>query len=94
MRGHVPILEYPEQDPFWKHFKDTGCSLHPSCLSCPLPKCRYDDPGWLTREARDNRNVLILQRYRAGEGVTVIAASVGLSKRTIHRAVQRAEASA
>lgn len=23
--------------------KDTGCSLHPSCLACPREVCRYDD---------------------------------------------------
>ena len=93
MQAHTPKLDY-EEDKFWQFFKDTGCDLHPSCLSCPLPKCRYDDPGWLYREAKDKRNVLILQRYRAGEGVTVIAASVGLSTRAVHRAVQKAEASA
>lgn len=25
-------------------FPDNGCSLYPGCLSCPLPRCRYDLP--------------------------------------------------
>ena len=30
------------------HFRDTGCELAPSCLSCWLPRCRYDlAPGEL-----------------------------------------------
>ena len=23
-------------------YKDTGCDLAPSCLSCPLARCRFD----------------------------------------------------
>lgn len=23
-------------------YRDTGCQVHPSCLSCPLPQCIYD----------------------------------------------------
>ena len=23
-------------------YRDTGCSLHSSCLTCPFDKCRYD----------------------------------------------------
>ncbi len=27
----------------WKGImEDDGCYVHPSCLACPLPKCRYD----------------------------------------------------
>ena len=31
-------------------YSDTGCkAVSPSCLNCPLPKCKYDDPeGFLT----------------------------------------------
>ena len=24
---------------------DRGCKLHPSCLQCPRPRCRYDEPN-------------------------------------------------
>ncbi len=23
-------------------YRDEGCDLHPSCLTCPLPSCRYE----------------------------------------------------
>lgn len=26
------------------YWRDTGCDLNPSCLACPLPVCRHDDP--------------------------------------------------
>ena len=25
-------------------YRDTGCELAPSCLSCPFVRCRYDYP--------------------------------------------------
>ena len=27
------------------HYEDTGCEASDSCLDCPLPFCKYDDPG-------------------------------------------------
>lgn len=26
-------------------YRDDGCDIHPHCLTCPLPVCRYDVPG-------------------------------------------------
>ena len=31
--------------PEYANYKDTGCDLAPSCLSCPFARCRYDKPG-------------------------------------------------
>ena len=28
--------------PEYANYKDTGCDLAPSCLSCPFVRCRYD----------------------------------------------------
>ena len=28
--------DYPD------YYKDTGCDEYPSCLNCPLEKCKYD----------------------------------------------------
>ena len=30
--------------PEFYHYEDTGCEVSPSCLNCPLPQCKYDDP--------------------------------------------------
>jgi hypothetical protein len=42
--------------PTHSHYVDDGCEVSPSCLSCPLPLCKYDDPGgyqnWLGRRRR------------------------------------------
>jgi hypothetical protein len=25
-------------------YEDTGCEVFDSCLTCPLPRCKYDEP--------------------------------------------------
>ena len=37
-------------------YKDDGCDVSSTCLDCPLPLCKYDDPGWLQRESRRTRD--------------------------------------
>jgi len=72
------------------HYADTGCDLHPSCLSCPLVRCRYDEPGGarkLLSEARD-RSIVGLQRQ--GSSINVIARRFGVSRRTVFRVLARA----
>jgi len=72
------------------HYLDTGCDLHPSCLSCPLVRCRYDEPGGACRllsEERD-RTIIALQRERVP--VSRIAARFGVSRRTVFRVLARA----
>lgn len=32
-------------------YRDRGCNLYASCLRCPLPACRYDEPIPLGRQA-------------------------------------------
>jgi hypothetical protein len=36
---------------------DTGCELHPACLSCPLPRCKYDDPKYQKASSRQVKKV-------------------------------------
>lgn len=85
----------PRRDalPEHTHYHDTGCELHPSCLTCPLVRCRYDEPGGARRvlsDARDRR-VLALQR-RGGTTIEGIARRVGVSRRTVFRILARARA--
>ena len=64
-----------------------GCDLHPSCLSCPLVRCRYDEPGGARRLLSDERD----QPDRAscsaaGERRSRRSrASFGVSRRTVFR---------
>ena len=36
---------------------DTGCQHAPSCLNCPFPVCKDDDPGWFVRNAKSNTTI-------------------------------------
>ena len=33
-------------DSDYSHWKDTGCDLADSCLSCPFANCKYDNYSW------------------------------------------------
>lgn len=72
--------------PEYVDYADTGCDLYPSCLRCPLPKCRYDDPGGAAAMLRPGRDASIL-RLAGEDGMTVdsLARMFGLSRRTIFR---------
>ena len=91
-RKGVPSVDLP---PEYFPYRDEGCEVSPSCLRCPLPKCKYDDPGWLTRERRSNRDHQVLE-VRHKEGVTVVelAHRFQISQRTVHRIISRASGAA
>ncbi|MBI3742788.1 MAG: helix-turn-helix domain-containing protein [Chloroflexi bacterium] len=87
MRRNEPALD---RLPEFTSYQDNGCDLSPSCLKCPLPRCRYDDPGWVLREQRTSRDVAILQmRARQALSVDELAERFGVSTRTVHRAINR-----
>ncbi len=73
-------------------YRDVGCDVSASCLSCPLPKCKYDDPGWLHRQRRALRDWQVLEAKRQ-EGVTIteLAQRFSISQRTVHRILARAD---
>jgi len=68
-------------------YRDTGCSLHPSCLACPRPRCIYDDQS----RAPSARYVTAMRAVRARQlskqGMTAgdIAAFLGCSRRVVYR---------
>jgi len=70
-------------------YADNGCDLYPSCLSCPLPRCRYDDPGGAAGMLRTGRDAAILRlAERDGVSVDNLAEMFGLSRRTIFRVLR------
>lgn len=73
-------------DPFY--YVDTGCSVAPACLSCPLPRCRYDVPGGARAMLNDSRDTGIRDAYDGGEPVVFIAERLGVSTRTVHRVLE------
>ena len=85
---NVPIIDaLPEHYPY----RDDGCDASPSCLRCPLPYCKYDDPIAYHRDIRESRDREVLRVSRAQDKtVPQLARHFGLSQRTVHRILQRA----
>ncbi len=85
----------PRRDALPEHtqYLDTGCDIHASCLTCPLVRCRYDEPGGARRllsEARD-RSIVALQSR--GDSISAIAERFGVSRRTVFRVLARSRPS-
>jgi len=71
-------------------YRDQGCDIYPSCLTCPLPRCRYDEPGGaraLFNQTRD-REILHLRR-RQGLPIATLAHRYGVSRRTVFRILRK-----
>ena len=86
------LLRKPRSDalPEYTDYNDVGCDLYPSCLSCPLPRCRYEEPGGAAAMLRTGRDASILRLAGRGD-VTVeeLAAMFGISRRTVFRVLSR-----
>ena len=72
------------------HYEDTGCEASDSCLDCPLPVCKYDDPSWYHRNRRLARDFRIL-RVMNQESLTIeeTAERFSVTARTVFRIIQR-----
>ena len=66
-------------------YRDDGCEIHPQCLTCPLPRCRYDEPGGLTGLLNGLRDRDIVALKSRGMAVEEIADTFGVSRRTVFR---------
>jgi hypothetical protein len=67
------------------HYQDQGCDIHPQCLTCPLTRCRYDEPGGLRALLNAQRDRHVISLKHQGESVDAIARRFGLSRRTVFR---------
>ena len=71
-------------------YRDDGCDVSASCLACPLPQCKYDDPGRFHRERRAHRDRQVLEaRRRDGATVLELSKRFHISLRTVHRIMAR-----
>lgn len=70
---------------------DSGCEVSPSCLACPLPVCKYDEPGILSRMKREGRDEEIVRLRRRGMAVYVIARNTRVTIRTVYRVLAQAK---
>ena len=70
---------------------DTGCDLHPNCLTCPLARCRYDEPGGARKLLSNERDRRIVRLHRDEQvDVDVLARRFEISRRTVFRVLARA----
>ena len=76
--------------PEFTRYRDEGCDFHRSCLTCPLPRCRYDEPGGVRALLNSDRDREILHlRRRQRLPVDTLAQRYGVSRRTVFRILQR-----
>ena len=73
-------------------YRDRGCELSPTCLRCPLARCRYDEPGGARRVLQGSRDVAV-QRFRDdGAGMDALAVQFGISRRSVFRILAQGRA--
>ena len=90
MSNATAVKTMTDLGPEYYHYEDTGCEVSPSCLSCPLPQCKYDDPVWFPRHRRLARDLKVWstmqsERLTADEAAQRFSVTV----RTIFRITRR-----
>ncbi len=74
--------------PEYTQYRDDGCEVHPHCLSCPLPRCRYEEPGGLRALLNERRDREIVEQRLRGASVEELADRFGVSRRTVFRVLE------
>ncbi len=79
-----------DRDDAITEFEDTGCEVSLSCLNCPLPQCKHDDPLWYRRYQRQIKDRIVLVEMQS-ENLTVeeTAERFSMTVRTIFRIMHR-----
>ena len=73
--------------PEYTRYRDDGCDISESCLACPLPRCRYEEPGGLRALLNETRDQQIVQLRLTGVPVEELAGRFGISRRTVFRVI-------
>lgn len=73
------------------HWRDTGCSVWPSCLSCPLPRCVHEVPGGVAWGRAWLRGQQVLEARQRRMTVPQLARAFGLSERQVYRILRAAK---
>lgn len=66
-------------------YQDDGCAVWHACLSCPLERCVYDDPGQARHAAVALRDEEIRRFHAAGWNMNDLVRRYQLSRRQIYR---------
>ncbi len=78
--------------PEFCHYRDEGCALYPSCLRCPFPRCLDDEPRGRQRFSISQRREQMERMHSEGKTTLEMARILGVSRRTVQRALQTEEA--
>jgi hypothetical protein len=75
------------QDALPEHldYNDGGCELAPSCLRCPLERCRDDQPGGARVLRQTDRNDTLRRFHAEGSSIDALAGQYRLSRRSVFR---------
>ena len=73
-------------------YRDQGCELAPSCLRCPLVRCRYDEPGGARKLLQGSRDEAVWHRRGEGVGIDALAQEFSLSRQSVFRILARGRA--
>ena len=86
-------------DTYEMHYPDNGCWASLTCLTCPLPKCKYDMTlseviryrSLIKGEPTITERVTMLENQGKARhvAVTIVAKEEGVATRTIHRWMDR-----
>ena len=75
--------------PEYCHYRDEGCELAASCLSCPFSRCIYDEPRGKQRWLKKLRAGEMARLFNLeGKGIKELARLFGVSQRTVQRALK------
>ena len=72
---------------FLPEVKD-GCEVSPSCFTCSLPMCKFDDPAWYKRYRSLERARAACKLRDQGIAIPEIATLIGKGRRTVHRLIR------
>ena len=76
--------------PEFCYYEDTGCEASDSCLNCPLPKCKHDDPVWYQRNRRLARDFQVMYAIQQESlSMEEAAERFSVTVRTVFRILQR-----
>ncbi|MGB2694978.1 MAG: hypothetical protein WBD55_07310 [Dehalococcoidia bacterium] len=75
-------------------YQDSGCELSPSCLRCPLARCRYDEPGGARRLRQNSRDEVVQRRREEGICIDALASEFRISRRSVFRILARGRVTA
>lgn len=81
-----------EMTDFTDFLPDVGCEESPTCLSCPLLMCRYDNQAWY-REFKKKRSFSGVLERTDGQNLRQAGDQEGLSTQTIRRLRKKAKVS-